>query len=800
MCVLNNISLEDIRRKVRPLHVILFFYILGILLGRFIQVESILWFSILTALFLLSVISYYKQWRITSIIFITIFLIIGILNVNYHIKPPKNQHIANFVSDNRITVIGTVLDKQKYPNSGKLSLKILADHIENHQKNLKTRGLFLLNIFHLEKDFEYGDVIRMTGQLKKPEKSGNFGDFNYELYLAQKNIYTVMNIWTKRDIELIGQENINPCIKFSHLTRDRIKEVIANTFPEPYHGLMIGLMLGEKSLVSEELKEIFIDSGVMHILAVSGLHVGIISGFLLFLLGMLRIPKNIKYAVVLFLLAFYMTVTGFRSSVIRATIMFSILIIGRMINRYGNSFNSLFFAAFIILMINPLILYDSGFLLSFFVTFSIIYLVPVITSIFSTGLKWFDNGLSISIAAWIGLFPLSAYFFNKVSIIAIIANLFIVPLASVAVLLGFITFFMGFISIQFASFTASIGYLFLRLMVSLVDAFSSIPFSFIHIGQPSIIGVILYYLSFIIIVEILFKKKYSLRINGKTIILALMMIVVIVSMHLFFPKDEIEVHYLNVGEGDCAFIQFPNNRNILIDGGGSPGSEFDVGEKIVMPYLRRKGIQKIDVMILSHPHLDHLEGLLPILREFDTRLVMDNRIECDIPEYNEFISLIEKKKIPYHHTVAGEHFKIDKFTEMIILNPGDNNKKIFDDNDFNNNSIVLKLCYKESSFLFTGDIEEEAEQSLMSWKGILASDILKVAHHGSDTSTHKAFLKVVNPVIAVISTGKNNFGHPSDAVIQRLEKNGTSIFRTDKDGTIIIKTDGIDYAIKTSGR
>jgi len=337
----------------------------------------------------------------------------------------------------------------------------------------------------------------------------------------------------------------------------------------------------------------------------------------------------------------------------RAAIMFSILIIGKMIDRNRNVFNSLFFAALIILLINPLTLYDSGFLLSFFVTFFIIYLVPVIRSIFSSKIRWLDNALSLSFAAWLGLFPLSAYFFNKVSIISIIANIFVIPLAGVVVILGFFTFFIGLLSIQLAGVTAFIGYWLLRLMVLTVKGFSSLPFSFFYIGQPSIIMIVIYYLLLIIFVETCFKLKYFKKFRGKVAVVILVTLFSIILVNMIFLENDLKVHYINVGEGDCIFIQTPNHFNILIDGGGSPRSEFDVGENILIPYLRRIGVRDIDVLMLSHPHLDHLEGLLPVMKEFNIDMVMDNRSSCDIPEYKEFLSIIDEKEIPYHHTVAG---------------------------------------------------------------------------------------------------------------------------------------------------
>ncbi|MCJ7657273.1 MAG: DNA internalization-related competence protein ComEC/Rec2, partial [Candidatus Atribacteria bacterium] len=544
------------------------------------------------------------------------------------------------------------------------------------------------------------------------------------------------------------------------------------------------------------LKELFSEAGIMHILAVSGLHVGIIAMALLAFLSVLRLPKKLKLLILVFILIIYASITGFRPSVLRATIMFILLIGGKLINKNRNLNISLFFTAFLILLSNPLILYDAGFLLSFIVTFSIINLSPILQGLFSKIVVWIKNPLAVSIAAWIGIFPLSAYFFSKVSIISIVSNIFIIPLTGIAVILGFVTFFIGLISIFLAGIIANINYLVLNLITLIAQSFSSLPFAFIYVAQPSIIVIILYYLMVFFIIEMFYKKTLSQKIKKKAALIVLATILLIIIVQAFYPADNLKVNFINVGEGDCILIEAPNKINILIDGGGTPQSDFDVGSKIVVPYLRRKGINEIDLLILTHPHLDHLEGLLPVLREFKVDMVLDSGLPYDSSEYQEFISLILKKGILYYKAKAGDNFIFSNNLEIFLLNPL-YDSDFYEESDLNNASIVVKLFYKNADFLFTGDIEETAENKLLVWQNILQSDILKVGHHGSVTSTNLEFLDKVNPNIAVISVGQNNFGHPSQKIIDRLEDKNIQIYRTDEDGTIIIGTSGQEYWIRT---
>ena len=796
MCPIKNISSNSKHYVVRPLPIILALYIIGIIYGKFISINLIFLFSIIILLILISIISFVKQWNITTALLFLIIFLIGIFNYNLNSNPIGANHIANFIEDKKLTIICTVLDKEYYPNQEKISLKVKVSQIEREDYSIKTQGLILVNTYLGNCPYEYGDVLKLKGKLERPIKQKNFGEFDYELYLAREKIFTYLNIWQEKDIQKIGEDDSNFLVYFSLSARDKIKEISKQTLPPPYNYLLIGMLLGEKGFIPPNLKEVFAEAGIMHILAVSGLHVGIIAMALFALLSMLKLPNKLKLFTLILILIIYASITGFRPSVLRATIMFILLIGGKLINRNRNLNISLFFAAFLILLLNPLILYDAGFLLSFIVTLFIINLSPILQELFYKIVVWIKNPLAVSTAAWIGIFPLSAYFFSKVSIISIVSNIFIIPLTGIAVILGFVTFFIGLISIYLAGIIANINYLVLNLITLIAKSFSSLPFAFIYVAQPSIMVIALYYLTVFFIIEIFYKKILSHKIKKKTTLIVLSVIFLIIIVQVFYPADNLKVNFINVGEGDCILIEAPNKINILIDGGGTPQSNFDVGNKIVIPYLRRKGINKINLLVLTHPHLDHLEGLLPVIREFRVDMVLDSGLICDSSEYKEFLSLILKKGIPYHQAKAGDNFIFSNNLEIFLLNPL-YDSDFYDESDFNNASIVVKLFYKNADFLFTGDIEEATEKKLLVWQNILQSDILKVGHHGSETSTNLEFLDKVNPSIAVITVGKNHFGHPSQKIIERLKDRNIQIYRTDENGTIIIRTNGQEYWIRT---
>jgi len=297
-------------------------------------------------LILISIISFLKQWNITTALLFLIIFLIGIFNYNLNSNPIGANHIANFVEDKKLTIICTVLDKKYYPNQDKISFKVKANQIERGDRSIRVQGLILVNTYLGDCPYEYGDVLKIKGKLDKPIGKKNFGEFDYELYLAREKFFTYLNVWQEKDIEKIGEDDSNFLVSFSLSARDKIKEITSQTLSPPYNYLLVGMLLGEKNFIPPALKEVFAEAGIMHILAVSGLHVGIIAMALLVFLSMLRLPKKLKLFTLILILIMYASITGFRPSVLRATIMFTVLIGGKLINRNRNLNISLFLQHF----------------------------------------------------------------------------------------------------------------------------------------------------------------------------------------------------------------------------------------------------------------------------------------------------------------------------------------------------------------------------------------------------------------------------------------------------------------------
>lgn len=290
-------------------------------------------------------------------------------------------------------------------------------------------------------------------------------------------------------------------------------------------------------------------------------------------------------------------------------------------------------------------------------------------------------------------------------------------------------------------------------------------------------------------------RRFGAAPKSKILILLLALPVIFIwTAVLYNPVPLLRATFLDVGQGDAIFLQFPHRGNMLIDGGG--GRRGDMGKRIAA-YLRRQGVRRIDVLLLTHPHEDHVEGLITVLRNFPVGLVLDSGQVHASYSYEEFLRLIEKKQISYRIIGAGDKIGGFKEVEILVLHPP---PRLLEGtrSDINNNSLVLRVAYGKVSLLLTGDIEREAEEGLLCYGHYLKSTIIKVPHHGSCTSSTPNFLNLVNPEIAIISVGRRNrFGHPSPRVLQRYRERGVKIYRTDKQGAILLTSDGESFRVKT---
>ena len=549
------------------------------------------------------------------------------------------------------------------------------------------------------------------------------------------------------------------------------------------------MVIGDRTNLSENIQEDFKTSNLTHMLAVSGSH------FVYIILAVTYINKFLKrkrlgQVLMLIVIVLFMNLTGNTGSVVRSGIMASLGIIASIIHRKSDIWNNMAIAMLIQIILNPYIIFDVGVQLSYGGVIGIVAFNKIVTNSIEQLSNKINNyikeSISVTISANIVIIPIMMYTFNTISLSFVISNLLAGAILGIIVLYAFALILLYMVLHKFISPLFIILNLMLKILISIAHICSLIPFSKIYVVTPNVVLIILFYLFLYLLV----KKQNSMILSKKTIAFFTIAIVI---LNFIYPvitskRDNLEINFIDVGQGDSTLIRV-SNKTILIDGGGSSyGETFDVGEQTLFPYLLDRGINEIDYVIVSHFDSDHCQGLNFVMENMKVKNAIISSLGQESNEYDTFINLAQKQETNLIYVKKGDIIKIGDCTIKILF---PDNEPITD-NEKNNNALVFKFMWKNISILFTGDIEEKAENKILNLYEEnleeLQSTILKVAHHGSKTSTTKAFLEAVKPQIALVGVGEdNNFGHPNSGVIERLESIGCKIYRTDKCGEISFK-------------
>lgn len=790
----------------RPIVIASIGYLIGILWGLYIDLCIIpiflflYLFGIILAVINKNVKRYGRLIFKKSFIIFAIFTTLGNLIINY------NENKSFYIDNEKVNISAVVLSEAEEKNYYYIyKIKILDGKYKNEK--------LLLKIKKENIDLNYGDKIFLQGTYKEPEKQRNSFGFNYQRYLKSKGIQGSV---ISQKVKIENKKYINGVEFFLHNIKLNIENNLKKWLTEENSALMIGIILGDKTYLSEETKENFTNSSLAHLLAVSGAHISYLILGMNLIFKKLKISKKKTYFLSIVLLAGFAIMVGATPSVIRATIMGCMILFGKIIYEKSDIFTSMSVACLIILIQNPYSIWDIGFQLSFLATLGIILFYPIILNQLNKFIKKFNSLkeiISVSISAQILIIPILVCNFNSFSLNFLISNILVSPLFAISIIYGTCTILLGSIWNECGKVLSIL----LNFDLNILNYISKIIGNFklvnLQIIRPNLFTILIYYFCLIILKEIysvvtnkntweklnnLERKEIKfvkfLEKNKKTyfkiIILVLIVIFIIKLLLINIIGQDLRINFIDVGQGDSTLIQTNYNKNILIDGGGSLDKEsYNVGKNTLLPYLLNKKILKIDYMIISHFDSDHVGGLLYILENMKVKNVIIGTQFENCENIEEFKKIINKKKIKLNVVKMGDKIIIDKNLYFDILWP--NNKKEISENSINNNALVCKLVYKNFSMLFTGDIEEEAEKILINRfkeNDRLNSTILKVAHHGSKSSSIEEFVKLVNPKVALIGVGKNNlYGHPNGDVLKRLKNINCKIYRTDQMGEISIE-------------
>lgn len=645
----------------------------------------------------------------------------------------------------------------------------------------------------------YGDRLRLTGRFHRPSGLRNPGGFDYENYLMREGIFLVGSVRKSDRVWLLGNNPALAGLRQIDEWRNRIRADAERSLTGPGRAVFLAMTIGDERFVDDTVRDAFMVSGTTHILSISGSHVGLIA-FLLY--NMIRLsfrllpaplllraslylnPSRVAALATIPIVVFYTLLAGAETPTVRSAIMVVVYLTAILIGRGSQPLNSLALAALLTFLFDPQALFSISFQLSFLTVLLICLAVEEKREKSLAELleketwrirlrKRFSSWLRMTAAASLGTLPLVACYFNSLPWVGIAANAVIVPLAGFAVVpLGLFSAVIGMTRPDAVLPLPSWNQHVLDFFYRAVELFAAIPGAEVHCPSPSPM--------FVLVLFGLLAAWYFSRSRLLLAGTAVSCLLFVVPFFISTVRDNTTVDFIDVGQGDCALVRLPGGKTLLVDTGGASADRFDMGRRTVAPFLWDQGIRKLDVVILSHYNADHAGGLPYLLRQFEVGEIWEGVDQDDCPVRREILHVAGDRRIPVRRMKRGDRVDIGEGS-LDILNPPP--RRSLDLPDENSRSMVLRVTTQEFSALFTGDADEAAETVMHDI--LQKTNVIKVPHHGSRTSSSEAFLERVHPSVAVVSVGRyNSFGHPAPEVLARYSAAGVRIYRTDRDGAV----------------
>jgi len=663
--------------------------------------------------------------------------------------------------------------------------KITGDNLRGFMKDAAGRSIYVNYGIHseeekltLEQEPLVGRRYLVYGEMVEPSKPNHEYAFSMKAYLKGKGAIGIVEIanWELVETTSSIQQRIAK-------QRFNVKKHIKDTFPTVLAAEAQALIIGAQDQVEEETTRAYQKLGITHLFAISGLHIAIVA--LIFYQGILRLGVRREFASIflMVILPVYAILAGGTPSVWRAVTVVELLMISRLKGRMAAD-DALAISFMLYVMIEPWSIYQIGFQLSYLATASLIYSGPFINRFSS----WVVQSFLITFVCQLLVYPLLLYHFFEMSLSSFIVNIFFVPLFSFVILpINILLLISSYLSEWIAHLFFQLYEPLRKLLTILIDILQGIPYQMWNPGKPTIALIVFAYVS-------VFTAFYLLDVKAKLskVLTALMLPAMILHLSSKLSNDFI-ISFISVGQGDCIVIELPHKEEVyLIDTGGvlrfneeewkRSSNEYEIGRDVVVPFLKGKGITKIDKLILTHADSDHVEGAEEILQEIRVKEINVTPNSYNEEAMNDLLDEARHQHIPIIEQIANEHWQIGDMTFTYLW-------PIEKSYEGNNDSLVLHVTKGDFEALFTGDLEEAGEKAILSEYPTLANvDVLKAGHHGSKTSSTEAFIERLRPALTIFSAGKNNrYGHPHEEVVKRFNDLGLPTLTTAEVGTIELR-------------
>lgn len=769
---------SSVDKKNTVMFVTSFSFILGI--ASFFTDSELITSCIFTAVLITLVIKRFVPFKII-LVWILVFYF-GFFNAYFRIKN-SDELVSAAPSNAEITGRITSIPNSNISNKTKFFFEVQS--LNNNPLKAKT----FVNIMDEDNDFsmfKVGQIYKISGKLRTPFKATNPSQFDYGSYLRNFDVFTILYA-DKINCVLINSDLPAEWKFLRGLNdfRNRIIDVHSKYLKSPNLEILGGIVFGDDAVAPPDyVKDSFINSGLLHILAASGMNVAFIFGFWFFFLSLLKVPYKARVISGIGVIVLYTLMTGLGASVIRAALMLIFVLLGKLIDRDSHGIALLSFVAFLMLLYNPAYLNDVGFQLSFIVTFGILCTAAILMEKVK-GNKFRENilgALLVPVVAQIWVIPIQMFYFNTISLYSFFANVSIIPFLSVVSFGGFVSSVLAGIPLVGDWVCKVFDYvlnIFLTCIVSISNFFSSQPVSLIETSHPSLFQVVLYYL-IVLLLTLMIKENCCEKRHLK--ILAGMILVLVLST-FNIPNGKLEVLMFDVGNADSFLIKTPKEKYILIDTGKlSYAKSKSQAEMIIRKYLKDKGVKSLELLVITHFDSDHAGGAEDFIKRMKVSKTVVNSLSDGSSLARKIYKAAEDKKVNLVKSPDDEVVYEEDGLRLKAFQ-----KDLGNDNE---SSVMVLLSYGNFDILFTGDAGIDGFRRI-SDKMPDKVEVLKVGHHGAKGVVDTDYVNRLKPEVSLISTGKNNYGHPHSSTLAELSE--TVIFRTDKTGAVKIETSGNEY-------